>query len=660
AKSQILSSVLDVAHQFIREVNPGEPKEENNSTKEISENHSKSKSSPLQESSSEVVFTTSKKTESANQKDGLLCEGSFNEEASARSFQEVLQQWRTGNHNANEKQNLHATKPDSMEACEVQTNLKIWREPLEIQFKEDSLSYMDKLWLKKHKRNLQGQLLNMQQDKFIHSSKTTSDTQLSPNGSDEESNVEETKVQHPALFLKAEELKIERFEPALKIVELDDTYEEEFEERGNVVPYKVELADADSKQSWTFHEYQKNNFLYENDVHRHYVFAKRRTGLLNICVTNSSSCYKENSTAGISNMDFDNMADLHVYSTATEKVEEKSFCEKNLTEESIANHKSADSSTPFESKDSLPSVDLEEPSVKEKLYQGIRGSLDFSNLHERPNLQDSKTTQSPLLLQEIALRRKPITEHYQGLEKFFFSDENRRLNLLPSHSLEGSSSSTKITLAGDREWIPDHSLSAHADNAVALDVLCGAQNLSPSRKQQTVGKTSQRPSTANLPFSNSVKKSSSCLSSSHLRPRSVTTRLLSRAAFEISEIEYIDVTNHNEPFLDNIADQQTLDSLEKELNELRNLADPSEKLYSLTSEELPAFNSHLQNMSDTTVDFLKTSNSRGPCGFQQQSSSGKDTEIPFWLTPSESTTDEDEEDFMDKQHVITLPWSNNI
>lgn len=39
-----------------------------------------------------------------------------------------------------------------MEECEVQTNLKIWSEPINIEFTEDSLSYMEKLWLKKHRR----------------------------------------------------------------------------------------------------------------------------------------------------------------------------------------------------------------------------------------------------------------------------------------------------------------------------------------------------------------------------------------------------------------------------------------------------------------------------------------------------------------------------
>lgn len=39
------------------------------------------------------------------------------------------------------------------------------------------------------------------------------------------------------------------------------------------------------------------------------------------------------------------------------------------------------------------------------------------------------------------------------------------------------------------------------------------------------------------------------------------------------------------------------------------------------------------------------------------SSSERDTETQSLLTLSESSTDEEEEDFLDKQHVIALPWS---
>ncbi|XP_070322568.1 zinc finger B-box domain-containing protein 1 isoform X1 [Odocoileus virginianus] len=658
AKSQLLSNVLDAAHQFIKEVNPDEPKGENRSTKEISKSRQKTKPPLLQGSSSQVEDPATKKEECANPRDKPLCEVPFNEEASAQSFQKVLSQWRNGHHNS-ETQNLHAAKSDSLEECEVQTNLKIWTEPLTIEFKEDSLSYMEKLWLKKHRRTPLEQLQNMLPDTFIPQCKTTSEAQCSQNENDEGSDVEDIKMQSPALFLSIEELNIERPEPALKIVELDDTYEVEFEEPGNAVPYKVELADADSQQSHTFRDYQ-NAFLYENDIHQHHVFTKRKSDLFHLLSNNSFFC-KDNSKAGTSHADFDTFVDPDAYTPAIEKLEENSFFEKNLKEKGIdieSNKKHDDSHITFESKDSLPSTDLEKPCIKEKLSQEDKKSLEFSKLHERPNFEDSKTTESPLSLQEVALRSKPITEQYQGLERFFVFDKNERLNLLPSHSLECSSSNTRITIEGDREWIPDHSVSACADNTVALGVLKFSQKLSARRTQLKTGQISQRPSTANLPLSNSVRRSSSCFSS-HPRSRSAVAQSLSKAASEISEIEYIDDTDHDEPFLDDTDDQQTLDSLEKELNELRNLADPSEKLYSLSSEELPAFNNHLLNTSQTTLDFLKASCARGLCRFEEQSSSEKDTGIQSLLTVSESSTDEEEEDFLDKQHVVSLPWSKS-
>ncbi|XP_070098642.1 zinc finger B-box domain-containing protein 1 isoform X9 [Equus caballus] len=506
AKSQMLSNVLDVAHRFIKEVNPDEPKGENHSTKKISKSQHKPKSL-LQGSSSEVEISTTRRAECTNPRDRLLCGGSFDEDASAQSFQEVLNQHGTGHHDDNEKQNLQAAKADSLEECEVQTNLKIWREPLKIEFKEDSLSYMEKLWLKKHRRTPQEQLRNMLLETFIPQCKTASEAQCSQNENDEDSDVEETKVQQPALFLPVEEINVERPEPSLKIVELDDTCEEDIEDPGNFVPYKVELADADSQQSCSFHDYQ-NTFLYENDIQQQHVFTKGKTDRLRLHLSNSSSYGKDNSK-------------------------------------------------------------------------------------------------------------------------------------------------------GDREWVPECSISAYADDRVALGVLQRAQTPSSIGTQQKTGQTSQRPSMANLPLSNSVKRSSSCFSSPRPRSRSAAARSLSRAASEISEIEYIDITDHNEPFLDGTADQQTLDSLEKELNVMRNLADPSEKLHCLTSEELAAFNNNSLNVSQTTLDFLKTSRARGACGDEDLSSSEKDTEIQSSLTLSESSTDEEEEDFLDKQHVITLPWSKS-
>ncbi|XP_037381650.1 zinc finger B-box domain-containing protein 1 isoform X2 [Talpa occidentalis] len=669
AKSQILSSVLDVAHKFIKEGNTNEPKEEDHSAKDISKSQHKSKSLLLQNRSSEVEISTPRREESTESGDILLCEGTFNEETSAQSFQEALNEWRTGRHHDDKKHNLHAEKTDSLEECEVQTNLKIWREPLKIEFKEDSLSYMEKLWLKKHRRTSPEQLRNMLPDTFLTPCKAISEIQCSQNENDEHSDVEEIRVQHQSLFLPPEELKIERSEPTLKIVELHDTYEEEIEEARNIVPYKVELPVADSQQSCTFYDYQ-NNFLYENDILQHHVFTKGKTEFLHLHLNNRSSYYKDNTTAETSNLNFDKNVDLDIYSSATEKSRENVIFEGNFNEKRIAkenNQISNDSCMSFEKKHSLPVIDLEESFIKTKVAEDIEESWEFSSLHERTNFENSKTAASPLLLPEIALRSKPINEQYQGLERFFVFDKNERLNSLSSHSLECNYSSTTITIAGDREWIPDQSISPSADNSVGLGVMLNAKDTSSNTTTQkkmdksgyNMGQLSLKPSAANLPLSNSIKNNSSCLFFSHFRPRSVAVQSLSRAASEISEIEYVDITDNNEPFLDGTAEQETLDSLEKELIMLRNLADPSEKLYSLTSEELPAFHNHSLNLSQTALDLLKNSCTKDPCGFEEQSSSEKDTEILSLLTLSESSTEEEDEDFLDKQHVITLPWSKS-
>ncbi|XP_037019166.2 zinc finger B-box domain-containing protein 1 isoform X2 [Artibeus jamaicensis] len=599
AKSQILANVLDVAHQFIKEINPNESKRENHCAKDTGKTQNKPQSPLLQGSSSEMEVSTTQ-GECTNSRDRLLCEGSFDEEASAQSFQEGLKEWRTGHHSKNEKQNSPAAKPDSLEECEVQTNLKIWREPLNIEFKEDSISYMEKLWLKKHRRTPPEQLRNMLPDTFIPQCTPTTEAQHPHTESDEDSDAEETTLQCPALFMPVEEVKVDRPETSVKIVELDDTNEEEFEEQGNIVPYKVELAVADSRQSCRFHDYQ-NAFLYEKDILRHHVFTKGKTDFLHLYLSNISYC-EDNSEAGTSDTKLDKDVDPDVYSPAVEKLGESSCFKRHFKEKSIngmeSNQKLDNSCMSFESKDSLPSVALETPSIKEKFSQDIEESLEFSNLPERPDCEDSKTMESPLSLQEIAHRSKPITEQYQGLERFFVSDKNERLNLLPPHNLEHGYSSIRTTIAGQ---------------------------------------TSQRPSTANLPLSNSVKRSSSCLSIfSHPLPRSAPVQPLSRATSETSEMKHIHITDHSEPFLD---------SLEKESDVLKNLAGPSEELYSLTAEDSPDFIYNSLHISQSALDFFKISRAMGPCGTEEPSSSEKDTEIQSFQTLFESSTDEEKEEF---------------
>ncbi|EHB11208.1 Zinc finger B-box domain containing protein 1 [Heterocephalus glaber] len=658
ARSQVLSRVLDIAHGFIKEVNPDETTGGNNSMKETSGIQHVPKVLSPKGSHSEVEITTAKRAECTKPGERLLCEGSFDEEASSQSFQEELSQWRTENCEDQEKWNLRSAIPDSLEDCEVQTNLKIWREPLNVEFKEDSLSYMEKLWLKKHRRTPQEQLLSLLPDTFMHPYETSSEAQCVQNRNDEDSDVEETKVQYPAFFLPVEELNTERSETSIKIIELDDTYEEEFEEPGNLVPYKVELANADSQLRHTFHDDQKNSFPCEKDSYQHHIFNKVKTDLSKFDLPHNSTYYRDNIKEGTSNGDFENIVHPDSYYPDMEKVGESSTSETKLKEKSInigSNRNFDDSNVSPESKNFLPTID--KSFFEEKLSQETKESLEFSNVYEKPNFEDSTSKESSLLLQAIAIRSKPITQQFQGLERFFTFDTNERCNLLPSHSLQYSYSYTRIALSGDQEWSPDSSLSTHADDTVALGVLQSVQHISPRIEQQKDQK-SQRPSTANLPLSNLIKKSSRCLSYSPPQSRSAAALSLSRAASEISESDCIDMSSQNVPFLGNIAHQQSLDSSEKELNMLRNLEDPSEKLYDLTSEELSAFNNHSLKRSRSSSDFYNTSHVNGPCG-SELSSSGEDTKMQPSLSLSESSTDE-KEDLLDKQLVITASRSKSI
>ncbi|CAO2612864.1 Zinc finger B-box domain-containing protein 1 [Lemmus lemmus] len=652
AKSQILSNVLDVAHQFIKEVNP--PNKGNTSPEASSKNQEKPKAPLLQENSTEVE-TTAAEGEDTNTKYNPLYEVSFDEEASAQSFREALTQWRAGHQEENKQENAHAEKPvfvfiDSVEECEVQTNLKIWTEPVDIEFTEDSLTYMEKLWLKKHRRTPQEQLRNLLSNTSPHPSEAPTEAQSSQNEDDADSDVEEIKVQYPPLFMPVEKLNIERPPPSITIVELDGTHEADIEESGNAVPYRVELADAESQLSSTFPDYQ-NCFPRENGIHQHLVFNKGKTDLLSFCLRTNSTCHKDDLK------DIGSSVEAGIYPHELKKGGETSSFEQNVTEKNTDpgnNQNSGDSYMSLGSKDSMPTIDLHTSFIEGNSSQNTSTSLECRNLKEKPNFEDLKTTRTPLL-QEIALRKKPVNERYQGLEKFFTVDKNERRSALPSTSIRGSHSCSTITLTVSEEkvWIPESSLNEHPGSAAASCDLPSAENPLPNLQQQKTGQKSQRPSTANFPVSSSAHQGSSSCSSAYPRSRSVDAQSLSRAASEISEIEYIDVTDQNEPFLDNAADQQALDSLEKELNTLKNLADPSEKLQSLPSEELPAFTCHSLNFNQMSEDLLEMPCDDDNCEIEI-STSGRNTKMQSLLSLGDYSTDEDEEDFLDKQHVTTL------
>ncbi|XP_040535561.1 zinc finger B-box domain-containing protein 1 isoform X1 [Gallus gallus] len=123
----------------------------NHEEKKVNSKHgvTSNKLSSLPESAgtAEELSSESDWTGLDNQDKGILLNGVFNEEESAKSFQEALIQWRNGNHDHRREQ--HA---ESVRNHEVQTSLSVMKENVQIQFKESGLSYMEKLLLKKYKR----------------------------------------------------------------------------------------------------------------------------------------------------------------------------------------------------------------------------------------------------------------------------------------------------------------------------------------------------------------------------------------------------------------------------------------------------------------------------------------------------------------------------
>ncbi|KAF5907885.1 zinc finger B-box domain-containing protein 1, partial [Clarias magur] len=98
----------------------------------------------------QVLFVNNTNEEN---EDSLL-RGTFDEEESSRSFQQALNEWRTGNTYANRKhhesnQNSQTASPVSMDAMGTQTGE---RTHVHIEFRDHGLSYMERLLLKKHRR----------------------------------------------------------------------------------------------------------------------------------------------------------------------------------------------------------------------------------------------------------------------------------------------------------------------------------------------------------------------------------------------------------------------------------------------------------------------------------------------------------------------------
>lgn len=103
-------------------------------------------------------------------------------------------------------------------------------------------------------------------------------------------------------------------------------------------------------------------------------------------------------TAGASITDLNNSEGPDASSHATKEVVENELFKRKFEERSIKKSQEYhDSHILHNRKDSLPNIDLEKPSIREKLSEDEKESLKCVNLHLMQNFENSKASESPLV-----------------------------------------------------------------------------------------------------------------------------------------------------------------------------------------------------------------------------------------------------------------------
>ncbi|XP_029471975.1 zinc finger B-box domain-containing protein 1 isoform X2 [Rhinatrema bivittatum] len=542
AKSQVPIGKLDVANQFKKDVTSHKStlKHEQKNTHPFSRNSS---SSILDQSvDTEAASSVSLRTESKNQSGGLLLNGDFDEEESAESFKEILMEWRKGNQECKERENTHESEPESIGNSEVQTVLSAVKKTLRIEFKENGLTYLEKLLLKKHRRTSIGHIPTMHyQGEFKCPHSFFDELQDGLSGEDDGLTAEEIEAheQYSALFRAEESDKEpERPESSLKIVELDDVCELKLEESKTFLVDETDCGDSDIEQ--------RSGPLSENQ---------------------NSPGWNEDKSESIPVQSNHVTCQFSPCSTCSLKIEDFSPGYHDSSTTSLEDHTSASCKM---------SIDTDGYSITRSSED--RHSLEKRSSHIGIHLDTATNENSLTGLQEIALRvKKCATSEYQGLKGFFIigiDPENTRPDSFHSRTSKYSFTDNEISFA-DGEWRPNYSFSENADDLIVQNILSDALNrtsrsFGPQNLSTSVAVLSPMHKTGlgySSPRCLSANPGRQCSRSSPSpRPKTAATRPLSRAAIEISEIESIDVTEQDDPLLDEAADQQTIAGLEKELN----------------------------------------------------------------------------------------------
>ncbi|KAH0624126.1 hypothetical protein JD844_007543 [Phrynosoma platyrhinos] len=578
-----------------------------------------------------------------SQSGGSLFHGTFNEEESAKSFQEALNHWRSGNNSQKSKEERSCqVGSENSGTCQVQTSPPIVKKPIEIEFKEDSLKYMERLLIKKHRRTPVHKLPDSIIADELKLEKSLINESHNWAGEDEDDDeiatarfaVAEMKEYWAYDFRQGEpEMDLANSEPSLKIKILEDAYKEESEESTNFVVMETgsaELMDSSWKTEADVFLAQAADITTRSPLSSTERRGKCSTFLHNKCeevftaTTPFSQSERDEAACGCS--------------SGEEMLPSTPF-ESAMTKEKCVKTKRNSSCMPSEQTLNPLKLASTEPFAARELARDCKIPVELNEA-------------SPLTIKPsvVAQREKPIQHPYQGLEGFFIggtSSQQVMMDSFPSLYIGRCSQRSSISFSGTEKWMKHLSLGECADECVVQDVLkrelsrplsrWGRQSPNPriSLLVPTTESPSPRPFPENISLCRTIKHTSRPSSVHEAGPKSSATLPLSRAASEISEIEGIDISEHEDLFWEYSTDQKALADL---ADELQSNSDPWETLNGLTSGD---FNRQLKMTCQHLSDFHNN---------HEINDYSKGDTIRIY---DESPTD-DEEDQRDKQEVVEL------
>ncbi|KAM6122297.1 LOW QUALITY PROTEIN: zinc finger B-box domain-containing protein 1 [Pterocles gutturalis] len=592
--------ILEVVDLFIREVNMN-GLQLNHEQKKVNSKHqvtSDKFSSPLSSvHSAEELSSESTCTGLENQDEGLLLNSIFNEEESPMSFQEALIQWRKGNCDCREELRATEVLSESVGVYEVQTNLTVMKEPIQIEFKKNGMSYMEKLLLKKYRRTPVDQISgNCVKD--LRPVQTLSHVVTGEGGEDDDDDVDDLTVEEVKRYWTSvfrEEVPntvSESAEPSLRIEFLDGSYGKDLEESSDFLVMEAGTMGM-NKQGKTEPRKQcgRNPVLLNK-----FLKVKFEWCLCNILKlkTTRSSC----------------------------KLSEK-----------ISN----------------PAELMSNKYLLEAQLQETNKSQELDSVCNSQSLVLPVITKSSVL-PDVAKRQKYVSMQYWGLEGFFVVGANPKQVILEARSSLRADSSPvdrSILFPGDGKWVTERSLSEYADDSLVQGVLeswlsrpsggLETQNrISPLMvtTSNISGNVSRRPWSTNMLH---FKLTENCSTNTQPRPKTSPVRVF-RLDTEVSKHKCPDVTEQDEYLWEYIADQEALLSLEKELQSYTG----PEKCYSLTSVDVSSASRHSVKIYRNSTGFHKN--------LELKDHSRVDTHKGW----DESQTDDEEEILEDKQQVLAL------